>query len=664
MGNSSKRSIISLEICMRSKSLLCILLNIFSFASVFGQKYPVSLDSIQKNFNTNDLYILTNNESIQIDVKGDELEINDRTFVERYFLTNKASYLVSDKISFVEFNSKLISKSACMLTPKGNGKFKKEKVTDFVTNNNTSESVFYDDVTTLSFNYPNPMKGAIGQLDYTVKILDPHFMPRFYFSTGNAGLSSEFVIKVSNKVKLNATVINATNDIVATKVTKGDYTIYTWKMLNIPAVESESNAQSLGYSLPHVLINIESYQGKTKNVEVIKNTKGLFDYCYSLLERGIEKDNADIQRLADSIVGGSTNKVEKLRKIYDFVQEKINYIAIENGLGGFIPREPSLVLKRRYGDCKDIANLLCALLNAVQVTTYHTWIGTDKLPYKFDETPMMGVANHMIAASLIDTNWYFLDGTSKFLSYQYPSSFIQGKQAMIAVSKDEFLLKVVPIVPSEVNYTKTDFKLRISGDTLYGMVNQKMDGLVRCDFSIIPYYVAQNRLQEVYESELEINHNNCKFRNINIRGMKGRDSLLSIDYEFKIPYYSLQIEDKLLVNLNLKRPFATDLIENNTSRNRNVKFDNTLLLDYTYTLTIPPNYELVEIPQNTKFINEKFGYECNYSLNNRILTYHQSFYVKSIILVKSDFGDWNDMIKQINKTYKQSILLKSKYPSK
>jgi len=332
-------------------------------------------------------------------------------------------------------------------------------------------------------------------------------------------------------------------------------------------------------------------------------------------------------------------------------------------LGGFIPREPSLVMKRRYGDCKDIANLLCALLNAVDVKTYHTWIGTDKLPYKFDETPMMGVANHMIAASLIDTNWYFLDGTSKFLSYQYPSSFIQGKQAMIAISKDEYLLKIVPTVPSEINYTKTDFKLRIGGDTLYGVVNQKVDGLVRCDFSIIPYYVAQNRLQEVYESELDISHNNCKFRNINLHGMKDRDSLLIIDYEFKIPYYALQIEDKLLVNLNLKRPFATDIIEN-IDRNRNVKFENTRLLDYTYTFTIPPNYELVEIPPNTKFTSDKFGYECNYSLNNRILTYHQSFYVKSIILEKSDFPKWNEMIKQINKTYKQSILIKSKYPSK
>jgi hypothetical protein len=305
---------------MRSKSLLCVFFFGLSFASVFGQKYSVSLDSIQKNYNTNDLYILTNNERIQIDVKGDEIEIIDRTFVERYFLTNKASYLVSDKISFVEFNSKLISKSACMFVPTGNGKFKKEKVTDFETNHNTSESVFYDDVTTLSFNYPNPMKGAIGQLDYTVKILDPHFMPRFYFSTGNPGLSSEFEIKVSNKVKLNTILINPSKDIVETKVTKGDYTIYTWKMKNIPAIESESSAQSLSYSLPHVLVTIEGYQGKTKNVEVIKSTKGLFDYCYSLLERGIEKDNADIKKLADSIVGVSNNKLEKLKKIYNFVK--------------------------------------------------------------------------------------------------------------------------------------------------------------------------------------------------------------------------------------------------------------------------------------------------------------------------------------------------------
>ena len=45
-----------------------------------------------------------------------------------------------------------------------------------------------------------------------------------------------------------------------------------------------------------------------------------------------------------------------------WVQDKIRYVAVEAGEGGYVPREPALVVRRRYGDCKDKAFLLIAIL--------------------------------------------------------------------------------------------------------------------------------------------------------------------------------------------------------------------------------------------------------------------------------------------------------------
>ena len=46
-----------------------------------------------------------------------------------------------------------------------------------------------------------------------------------------------------------------------------------------------------------------------------------------------------------------------------FVQEKIRYVAVEVGEGGYVPRDPSFVARRLYGDCKDKSFLLMALLD-------------------------------------------------------------------------------------------------------------------------------------------------------------------------------------------------------------------------------------------------------------------------------------------------------------
>jgi hypothetical protein len=45
-----------------------------------------------------------------------------------------------------------------------------------------------------------------------------------------------------------------------------------------------------------------------------------------------------------------------------WVQRSVRYVALEVGEGGYVPRSPSLVARRRFGDCKDKAFLLLALL--------------------------------------------------------------------------------------------------------------------------------------------------------------------------------------------------------------------------------------------------------------------------------------------------------------
>ena len=71
---------------------------------------------------------------------------------------------------------------------------------------------------------------------------------------------------------------------------------------------------------------------------------------------------------ARELTANTTTELDKIRAIGNYVQN-LQYISIDIGVGhgnGISPRSSSLVLSRGYGDCKDKANLMRAMLKALK----------------------------------------------------------------------------------------------------------------------------------------------------------------------------------------------------------------------------------------------------------------------------------------------------------
>src|SRR6185437_2977242 len=154
--------------------------------------------------------------------------------------------------------------------------------------------------------------------------------------------------------------------------------------------------------------------------------------------------------VVDSLTIGLKTNESKARSVYSWVQHNIKYVAFEDGMGGFVPREASLVCSRRFGDCKDMASILTAMLKKAGVPAYFTWIGTRDLPYNFDQVPLPMTSNHMICTINLDGKYVFLDGTDPTCVFGMPSAGIQDKQAMISVNEKEYKILKVPAVEKEI----------------------------------------------------------------------------------------------------------------------------------------------------------------------------------------------------------------------
>ncbi len=120
-----------------------------------------------------------------------------------------------------------------------------------------------------------------------------------------------------------------------------------------------------------------------------------------------------IKAKADSIKSGNRTLEAQVEAVIGFVQDEIRYTGINSGIGGFVPDSPSTILQRRFGDCKDKAILITALLRELGVTAYpalvHSYNGTGLISNNY--LPAPDVFDHMIISLPFQDKTYWIDGT-------------------------------------------------------------------------------------------------------------------------------------------------------------------------------------------------------------------------------------------------------------
>ena len=104
----------------------------------------------------------------------------------------------------------------------------------------------------------------------------------------------------------------------------------------------------------------------------------------------------EIDDKAREVAGSAVDFKGRIRSVAGFMQHEIRYVAIEIGIGGLQPHPAAEVFKYRYGDCKDKATLLIAMLNAVGVRATYVLVDTHR--GFVDPALPSRDGNHMIAA--------------------------------------------------------------------------------------------------------------------------------------------------------------------------------------------------------------------------------------------------------------------------
>ncbi|MCO1335311.1 DUF3857 and transglutaminase domain-containing protein, partial [Microbulbifer sp. OS29] len=99
-------------------------------------------------------------------------------------------------------------------------------------------------------------------------------------------------------------------------------------------------------------------------------------------------------------------------KAIAYVQEDIRYFGIEFGINSHQPRTPKETLEKRYGDCKDKAILLTAMLSHLGVKSYPALVSAGRGRDIANDLPSPNSFDHVISLIELNGQEYWIDGTA------------------------------------------------------------------------------------------------------------------------------------------------------------------------------------------------------------------------------------------------------------
>jgi hypothetical protein len=172
----------------------------------------------------------------------------------------------------------------------------------------------------------------------------------------------------------------------------------TWELRDLPFLAPEPARPGLGRLAPRLAITIcpPAEHGAWRNVGSWAEVAGWLSGLHDPQAGG----GPAVRAKARELTQGATSEVERIRAIARFCQS-LHYVSIQTGLGrggGYRPHHAELVLAKGYGDCKDKANLMRALLAAVQIESWPLVVFSSDRDHVREEWPSAQQFDHCILA--------------------------------------------------------------------------------------------------------------------------------------------------------------------------------------------------------------------------------------------------------------------------
>ena len=268
---------------------------------------------------------------------------------------------------------------------------------------------------------------------------------------------------------------------------------------------------------------------------------------------------APLQTKVRELTNGAADKIRPLAK---FAQRDVRYVAVEIGIGGYQPHAAGDIFTNRFGDCKDKATLLRAMLREAGVDAHYVLVHTTRGAVD-PAFPSVHAFNHVISAISIPRErakgldaviehpqlgtLLLFDPTNTTIPLGQLPPYLQASRGLLVTPTGGDLIEL-PAAKPEASALRRKAKLQLDANgVLSGSVEEIRTGAMAASMrDQLQALSAADRIK-VVESGLAHHLASHTASEVKIENLDDPDADLVVRYNVSAPGYAKKVAGMILV---------------------------------------------------------------------------------------------------------------------
>ena len=454
---------------------------------------------------------------------------------------------------------------------------------------------------------------------------------------------------------------------------------WLWEVEDIPAVEDEPAMPPwravAGWLAVSYFPTRPGLQAKSHG------SWGDVGQWYARLTAGRRQATPEMKQKVAELTAGQATLLDKMRALAAFAQRDVRYVAIAIGIGGYQPHPAPEVFSNRYGDCKDKATLLGALLAEIGLQSHYVLIHTDRGQVTPDFPSMLNFNHAILAirlpADLPAENLYaavehpqlgrvlFFDPTDSITPPGQLPSYLQANYGLL-VTEDGGELVKLPLLKPAVNRLLRTAQLSLSSTgTLAGQVQEVRWGGPATDRRASLLNTPAPERRKVLESFLAGFLPGFNLQTVEVENLEEYDTNLIVRYQFVAQSYAKTAGDLLLLRPRVLGQKGDDLLERqkkDKERQYPVEFEAATLQSDVFEIELPSGYTVDELPPPVELDTDFVAYKSRIEVKGTVLRYQREYTVKDVRVPTARLEELKKFYRQVAADERSSVVLKRRAP--
>lgn len=386
---------------------------------------------------------------------------------------------------------------------------------------------------------------------------------------------------------------------------------------------------------------------------------------------GLAKDQLETSPELKAAVQKATENIsdtrERIKAVYQLLVSSIRYEYVSLESHYFKPFKAADTFARKYGDCKDTAILMIALLREAGIEADPVLIRAmpTQLGVVNTDLPSMKIFNHAIAhLSRPDGSDYFLDGTARYHGAEELPFMDQGAVAFVVSPTGKSKCLVTNFYPAMNNLTEASYDIEIypNRDAAW-----KEQTVVRGQNAPLYRQAFQDGTKQklIFEQMYNKYFKGTAVSALEFSDLSDYNQPVTVKASLKVRDFGRTDGEKMLFRPMPFPPqiYGAELADLTTAQTRH--YDMVLYYPQTdktkFTYKIPQGYAVASIPENTELENDFAAYACSFNktADNKIEV-NIALTIKATRIPQAKYAEFREFCVKASKTAEQEIILERK----